>query len=198
MTTGRNHFLVGPSQQEEGHLGYDVELVGGFRAVLIQFKRAYVSGNRWTWRLNRTRRKDQHERLRVLESNGLQVYYAFPQYSTIQELRVIGWALPYWTHWFRPHQINPPGGPLGYHQVQLDAATGTWSVASRPVDIGQPEPFDTVISSVNESRVFESTSELQARLAGLTLTESLSRRGRRLRTPADTVRGQALIVQPLP
>jgi hypothetical protein len=43
----RPHVVVGPSQQqEEGRLGYDVELVGGFRAVLIQFKRANVSSER--------------------------------------------------------------------------------------------------------------------------------------------------------
>ena len=82
--TLRQHFVIAPSQQDEGYLGYDVELVGGFRVMLIQYKRAYVTGDRWTWRLNRTRLRDQHERLQRLEANGLLVYYGFPHFATAE------------------------------------------------------------------------------------------------------------------
>src|SRR5437016_4904662 len=95
--TGLPHFVVGPTQREEGVLGYDVEFVGGVRAVLVQFKRAYVAGNRWTWLLNRTRSTDQHSRLQSLEQTGLIVFYAFPHFATTADLQQYGRWLPHHT-----------------------------------------------------------------------------------------------------
>src|SRR5687768_4696683 len=85
--TGDTHTAIGPSQAQEAILGYDVSFhASSTAAALIQYKRAYVNGSLWTWRLNRTKRKDQHVRLQLLEAQGSPVFYAFPHFATVANL----------------------------------------------------------------------------------------------------------------
>ncbi len=80
--TGITHTAIGPSPQQEAVWGYDVSFHGGSTAAaLIQYKRAHVTGTVWTWKLNRTVRRDQHARLQFLESRGYPVFYAFPHFA---------------------------------------------------------------------------------------------------------------------
>lgn len=138
--TGVTHTAIGPSQAEEGVWGYDVSFHGGgSAAALIQYKRAYVNGSIWTWRLNRTKRQDQHARLQFLESVGYPVFYAFPQFATPSQLAAWRRRLLTATWWYPPSYINPPGGPTGHHEVTLDTSSGVWTVHSpEPVQIRPP------------------------------------------------------------
>jgi len=147
--TGTPHFALAPSQRLEGMLGFDVALGGGI-GVLIQYKRAYVSGNTWRWHLNRTALKDQHARLQALEALGFPVFYAFPFFHLPLEIRNYRRRLLPRTFWFKPSQINPVGGPTGYHDVIYDASTGAWSVHSKiPTELSAPLTIDAVANEID-------------------------------------------------
>lgn len=129
--TGVVHTAIGPSQQQEGVLGYDVSVHGGSTAAaLIQYKRAYIAGSDWTWHLNRTKSRDQHARLQLLQASGYPVFYAFPEFATVSSLVALRRRLLVNTFWYPPLSINPPGGPKGHHEVQFNSITGNWSVSS--------------------------------------------------------------------
>jgi len=151
--TKRTHTAIAPSQRAEGKLGYDVAYRGSARVALIQYKRAYPNGSVWSWRLNRTRLKDQHQRLQRLESLGLLVFYAFPYFCMPAEVASKRMQLLKWTFWYRPSAIKPPGGPTGYHNVFFDSNCARWWVSS-PEEFNLPAPLS--ISAVVNSLGAES------------------------------------------
>jgi hypothetical protein len=138
--TGITHTAIGPSQRQEAALGYDVSFYGsGTAAALIQYKRAYVTGTLWTWKLNRTTSRDQHAHLQTLELLGYPVFYAFPRFATLSQLVALRRRLLINTAWFPPSYIQPPGGSSGYHDVTYDVSTGAWQVSSPgQVDLRPP------------------------------------------------------------
>jgi hypothetical protein len=148
--TGDTHTAIGPSQVEEANVGFDVSFHGGgVAAALVQYKRAYVDGATLTWRLNRTKKRDQHRRLQVLESLGYPVLYAFPFFTTPSELVARRKRLLLATAWFQPSAINPPGGPIGHHEVIYDVATDTWWVASPDrVQLDRPHTIDVLLEGL--------------------------------------------------
>ena len=151
--TGCPHFAIAPSQRLEGRIPIDALITsrtGG--GILLQYKRAYVTGSVWTWHLNRTTKKDQHRKLQRMETRGYPVFYAFPFFHTIDELgrfrRRLLWLK---TFFFRPSAINPPGGPTGHHDVRYDSAAGIWSVSSPDeVRISEPLGLDEVASELDK------------------------------------------------
>jgi hypothetical protein len=130
---------------------------------LIQYKRAYVQGDTYTWLLNRTKLQDQHERLQLFESSGIPVFYAFPQFHTVDELAAQRRRLLLATHWCPPSYINPHGGPRGHHDVHFDRTTRRWWVTSDPVPIRPPLSLDAV-RQVFEGSESHSVEELEATL----------------------------------
>jgi hypothetical protein len=130
--TGRVHFAIAPSQRLEAKVPIDAQITSAFGGgVLIQYKRAYVSGHRWTWHLNRTAGRDQHRRLQRMQQRGFSVFYAFPFFSTIEDLaRYRRRLLRHHTFLFRPLGIRPLGGPTGHHDVTYDLAADRWTVSS--------------------------------------------------------------------
>ncbi len=130
--TRRVHFAIAPSQRAEAIIPIDAAIsdrAGG--GVLIQYKRAIVKGTKWRWQLNHTVGRNQHQKLQKLEQLGYPVFYGFPFFSTPFEVaRFRRRLLKDYTFFFRPSWINPPGGPIGHHDVVLDTATKTWRVSS--------------------------------------------------------------------
>lgn len=143
--TGRTHFAVGLTQAEEAIFGVDVS-IGGGSALLIQYKRAYVKGNTWTWHLNRTTNKDQHLKLQILESLGYPVYYALPYFCTLSDVQKNRRKLLLKTFAIRPSTINPLPGPTGHHDVRYDAVSGVFSVHSDPTPLtSDPEKLKDAV-----------------------------------------------------
>lgn len=138
--TKKVHYTLAPSQIEEGVCGFDAAVIGSGGSVLIQYKRAYVDGSIWTWKLNRTKRRDQHLRLSMLEEYGFEVLYAFPYFHKPNDIAKWRRRLLTKTYWFPPSYIRPKGGPIGHHDVNFDAKTGRWWVSSEEhTDIRPPE-----------------------------------------------------------
>jgi hypothetical protein len=131
-TTRIRPYILAPSQQQEGFWGFDTSIgFPGGTGILIQYKRAYV--NRlpvYRFHLNRTKKRDQHLRLQILESTGFPVYYAFPIFHMPAEIIGNRRRLLLRTEFVRPSRIRPIGGPTGHHEVQHNAATGQWTVHS--------------------------------------------------------------------
>jgi hypothetical protein len=136
--------------------------------VLIQYKRAYVSGHRWTWHLNRTAGRDQHSRLQEMQRRGFPVFYAFPFFSTIEDLaRYRRRLLRHHTFLLRPLGIRPPGGPTGYHDVMYDLAADRWTVSSpertridEPVDLEEiAKEFEKAVHVENLQRLISAFNE---------------------------------------
>ena len=137
--TGRTHYVIAPSQQEEARLGFDAGFYGSGPGLFIQFKRAHVKGSVWTWRLNRTAEEDQHQRLQVLEGLGAPVFYAFPLFN--ESAHVVSWRRRLLTHtlWVRPSRLQPPSGPTGPHDLSVDRLSGRWELSSpEPIAIDDP------------------------------------------------------------
>lgn len=135
------YFAVGPTQAQEAKFGFDVGVFGNASGALIQYKRAYVKGAVWEWRLNYTTARDQLYRLQQLEAAGHAVYYAFPYFHTIKEIQKQRRRLLLRTFWFKPSQINPVGGPNGHHEVRFDSVSKKWSVHSEE-GTALPEPLN--------------------------------------------------------
>ncbi|WP_369326862.1 hypothetical protein AB6N01_04220 [Alcaligenes nematophilus] len=143
--TGRTHFAVGLTQKEEATYGVDVSIGGGL-ALLLQYKRAHIQGNIWTWHLNRTKDQDQHLKLQTLESLGYPVYYALPYFSTLSDIQANRRKLLLKTFAIRPSTINPVPGPTGYHDIRYDSSTGLFSVHSEPTALTtEPEWLKDII-----------------------------------------------------
>jgi hypothetical protein len=137
--TGSTHFVIAPSQVEEADLGFDASFHGTGAPVFIQFKRAYVKGSAYTWKLNRTAAEDQHHRLQILQALGASVFYAFPLFHTGTEVAALRRSLLMHTLWVPPLSLHPSGGPTGPHDLTFDSTTGTWELASpEPIRIGRP------------------------------------------------------------
>jgi hypothetical protein len=150
--TGITHTAIGPSLQQEAAWGYDVSFHGGSTAAaLIQYKRAYVAGTVWTWKLNRTARQDQHARLQFLESLGYPVFYAFPHFAMPAQLVTLRRRLLGATSWYPPTYIQPPGGSRGHHEVTYDVSTRKWQVRSpEPVDLQPPLTIGDVVQAMED------------------------------------------------
>jgi hypothetical protein len=150
--TGFVHTAIGPSQREEAVWGYDVSFHGGSTAAaLIQYKRAYVSGTVWTWKLNRTTRQDQHARLQFLQSLGYPVFYAFPHFAMPAQVVALRHRLLLATWWYPPSYINPAGGPSGHHDVTYDTSNGRWQVSSpEPTDLRPPLTIGDVVEAMED------------------------------------------------
>lgn len=134
-----SYFAVGPTQAQEAQWGFDAGIFGNSTGALIQYKRAYVNGTTLEWRLNRTKAKDQLQRLQQLEAAGHAVFFAFPHFHTLSQIQSHRRRLLVQTSWFKPSQIMPAGGPNGHHEVRFDSATNKWSVHSEQrVDMPQP------------------------------------------------------------
>ena len=150
--TGITHTAIGPSQPQEAVCGYDVSFHGGSTsAALIQYKRAYVDGAVWTWKLNRTARQDQHKRLQLLESLGYPVFYAFPYFATPTDLVALRRRLLPATFWYPPSYVQPPGGPSGHHEVTYHVGTGKWQVSwPESVDLRPPVTIGAVVQAMED------------------------------------------------
>lgn len=143
---GRSFYALGPSMRAEDRLGFDVSVRAPGQALLIQYKRAYeLSSGHLEWRLNRTSKQDQHEKLQLLEARGLRVFYAFPRFTTAQQLSAHRYRLLLQTFWRRPLSLQPSAGPRGHHEVRWHPVSGTWVLLSDdPVPVREPptEWFD--------------------------------------------------------
>lgn len=197
--TGVTHTAIGPSQQEEAVWGYDVSFHGGATAAaLIQYKRAYVNGTVWCWKLNRTKRQDQHARLQYLESIGFPVFYAFPHFATPAELVTSRRRLLVRTTWYPPSYIQPPGGSTGFHDVTFDTFTGRWQVSSPdPIDLHPPVALDEVVKAMDDqARRRISIEEFVGTLNRVMLAADLqfSKAGHGPDADSDVV-GQSLILR---
>lgn len=128
--TRRTHYVIAPSQREEAKLGFDAGFYGAGPGLLIQFKKAHVAGTLWSWQLNRTKLRDQHERLQRLDFSGIPVFYAFPHFQRPRQ--VVSWRRRLLTHtfWIRPGVLSPPGGPTGHHDLMYEESTGAWALSS--------------------------------------------------------------------
>lgn len=147
--TGRVHFAIVPSQQLEAKLGFDAGFYGPGPALFIQFKRVHVAGSKYTWHLNRTTLKDQHQRLQQLELAGVPVFYAFPRFHLPAQIAAWRRRLLTYTFSFRPSRISPPGGPTGHHDVVYDDASGVWSVSSPDEGpLGPPTPLGELVEQL--------------------------------------------------
>jgi len=146
------HFTIAPSQKDEGKIGFDAAVLSRGGGVLIQYKRAYVDGPVWTWKLNRTKMRDQHARLQQLEYWGFPVLYAFPFFHLPIEVATWRRRLLTKTFWFRPSYINPKSGPTGFHDVTYDRGTGKWYVSSEePTNIHPPETQGIIVDLLEEA-----------------------------------------------
>lgn len=139
---------IAPSQQEEAKLGFDTAIVGKGHAYLIQYKRAYVKGNVWTYHLNRNTNKDQHLKLQQLATLGFPVYYAFPFFHTPTQVMMLRRQLLMYTFWVPPLLINPIGGPTGHHDAIFDSSTNRWTVKSEETEFERPMNFDIFASTL--------------------------------------------------
>ena len=196
------HTAIGPSQRQEAVWGYDVSFHGGSTAAaLIQYKRAYVAGTVWTWKLNRTTRQDQHARLQFLESLGYPVFYAFPHFATPAQLVALRRRLLVATSWYPPSYIQPPGGSSGYHEVTHDLSTGRWQVSSpEPVDVRPPLTISDVVQAMEEqARRHMSIEEFAATLnrTMLAADQQFSKAGDELEAESD-FSGQSLLLRNQP
>jgi len=163
--TKATHFVIAPSQRAEARLGFDAGFYGSGPGLFIQFKRAYVSGSIWTWRLNRTVAEDQHFRLQTLQLLGVPVFYAFPYFATPSDVALWRMQLLTKTFWVKPLMLQPRGGPTGPHDLSFDSATGQWSLASpEPIHIQPPSSPLTELLSFFES---ESRPEELSRFVSL-------------------------------
>ena len=144
------YFAVGPTQAQEAQWGFDAGVFGNTTGALIQYKRAYVNGSVWEWRLNRTKAKDQLSRLQQLEATGHAVFYAFPYFHTLSQVQANRRRLLHHTFWFKPSQIMPAGGPNGHHEVRYDSTTKKWTVHSEEgVEMPPPVSLGEVISAID-------------------------------------------------
>src|SRR5690606_1882711 len=144
------YFAVGPTQAQEAQWGFDAGVFGNATGALIQYKRAYVNGTVWEWKLNRTKAKDQLRRLQQLEAAGHAVFFAFPYFHTLSQVQSHRRRLLLHTFWFKPSQITPVGGPDGHHEVRFDSSTRKWSVHSEEgSDMPQPVSLGEVISAID-------------------------------------------------
>ncbi|MFB9026017.1 hypothetical protein QSH50_001700 [Xanthomonas arboricola pv. pruni] len=142
------YFALGPTQAQEAQWGFDAGVFGNSTGALIQYKRAYVNGSVWEWRLNRTKAKDQLFRLQQLEAAGHAVFYAFPYFHTLSQLQTNRRRLLLHTFWFKPSQIVPSGGPNGHHEVRYDSTTKKCSVHSEEgIEMPPPMSLGEVISA---------------------------------------------------
>jgi hypothetical protein len=147
-----SYFAVGPTQAQEAKWGFDAGIFGKATGALIQYKRAYVTGTVWEWKLNRTKSKDQLDKLQKLELAGHPVFFAFPNFHTLGEVQAHRRRLLTKTFWYRPSQINPAGGPIGHHEVRYDSATKKWTVHSDdPVELPPPASLGEVIEQIDNS-----------------------------------------------
>ena len=144
------YFAVGPTQAQEAQWGFDAGVFGNSTGALIQYKRAYVNGTTWEWKLNRTKAKDQLQRLQQLEAAGHAVFFAFPYFHTLGQVQSHRRRLLLHTFWFKPSQIMPAGGPNGHHEVRFDSATNKWSVHSeQSADMPQSTSLAEVIGAID-------------------------------------------------
>lgn len=130
--TGIRPFILAPSQRAEATLAYDVQYgFPGFKGILVQYKRAHVKNtDEYIFNLNRTSKRDQHQRLFVLDLMGFPVYYAFPIFHLETEVISMRRNLLVHTKFVRPSRIFPVGGLTGHHEVVYYKATNTWKVFS--------------------------------------------------------------------
>ena len=143
------YFAVGPTQAQEAQWGFDAGVFGKSTGALIQYKRAYVNGTIWEWKLNRTKKKDQLYRLQQLEAAGHAVFYAFPYFHTLKQVQTHRRRLLRHTFWLKPSQIMPVGGPNGHHEVRFDSSANKWSVHSEvSADMPQPVSLVEVINAI--------------------------------------------------
>jgi len=147
-----SYFAVGPTQPQEAKWGFDAGIFGNSTGALIQYKRAYVTGSTWEWRLNRTKNQDQLYRLQNLEQAGHPVFFAFPHFCTLVDVKNHRRRLLTKTFWYKPSQINPSGGPNGHHDVRYDETTKKWTVHSDdPVELPPPVTLGEVIEQIDSS-----------------------------------------------
>jgi hypothetical protein len=197
--TGVTHTAIGPSLAQEGIGGYDVSFHGSATsAALVQFKRAYVTGQIWTWHLNRTAHKDQHARLQFLESKGYPVFYAFPHFATAAQLVAGRRGFVTSTFWYPPSYIQPAGGSLGHHNVTYNEATGAWQVnSSNIVNLPPPLRIRDVIHAMEDPKSQgKSIDEFAVILNRVMLAadDSFSQAGREPDAESN-VAGQSLLVR---
>lgn len=123
---GRVFYAIAPSQRLEGRLAIDVSVQSGASGILFQYKRAYLRDPVFEWRLNRTRRQDQHYRLLTIELLGFPVFYGLPAFTTPSKVAMWRRRLLTHTFWHRPSNFSLPGGPIGHHKVFYDSSAQSW------------------------------------------------------------------------
>ena len=139
----RPAFAWGPTLREEARWGFDAAYGLQGRFIYIQFKRAYPEGAGHLFHLNRTKARDQHQKLQALELAGVAVRYALPRFTTMHHIERYRRRLliPPHTAWLRPSQIPVPNAGVGHHDLHIHRHR-RW-LTSDPVemDSGDDNPF---------------------------------------------------------
>ena len=149
--TRRTHYALGPTLRQEGKFGFDVSIRNPSGAILVQFKRAYRNGDKWTWKLNRTSNEDQHRLLLKLENWGIPVYYGFPFFCEPHHIYQRRRRLLLSTFWFRPSTITVPNQGKGHHEVHFDEKISQWWMTSEvPEELPDPVPLAQVLDEFDE------------------------------------------------
>lgn len=143
---------IAPSQRDEAHLGFDTAIVSNGSAFLIQYKKAHVDGNLWTYQLNRTKDRDQLYKLQILEGMGYPVFFALPHFHLPTEVLSDRRRLLLRTFWIPPSWIRPVGGPNGHHDLIFDTSSRTWSLHSdEESEIRLPLDYDGFLTAINQN-----------------------------------------------
>ena len=155
-------FILSPSQPDEALVGYDVQLgLPNGTAMFIQYKRALPRKYGYRYDLNKTKNKDQHLRLFVLELLGLNVFYAFPLFHT--ELDVIKHRrrLLLRTIFMRPSSMIPFGSMVGNHYVQFLKSNHSWFVYSNRKEIIETFEIDDIIDKLHNENGIQNEKNIE-------------------------------------
>jgi hypothetical protein len=150
-------YSIGFTQDEEAHRwGADAAIdAAGWFGGFIQYKTLHREANgTCVWKLNRTKKKDQHSLLLGVEQGQLPVFYCFPKFETDAPLR--RFAPPsLWSEvwWFKPSSLGINDDE--HHEVELSAG-GVWSVCSetpRRLPKRPDVPFSVVEKTFRSSKL---------------------------------------------
>lgn len=153
--TGRRSYAWGPTLQQEATFGFDCAYNQNGRFFFVQYKRAYDEPGGHVFHLNRTKAKDQHQRLCNLESTGCATYYLLPLFTQLSYLAAHRGHLlvrPH-TRFMRPSRIHMPGGGVGHHDLHIHSHS-VWLTSDR-IDIEDEEPNDFPERLLEEATLFE-------------------------------------------
>lgn len=162
---GRRCYAIGPTLQQEARWGIDGAIGRAARFMFIQFKRAIPERGGYRYELNRTKQKDQHEKLCKLEDAGWLVRYAFPLFHELTHIAANrGWLLTRGhMAWYRPKQLPIRRGTVGHHDMHIHGRR--CFVTTQPVEAPQPEDIGQLMASFREQEPIKVTNELAEKLS---------------------------------